>query len=73
MQKITNTKDIRQVITDEIGLLKDGNSNPARANAIGNLIGKLLYSVRLDIEVHRYVEKSKVKDLSTFVLTKEKK
>jgi len=64
MLKVKNTNDIRKIITEEIGLLKDDNSNPARANAIANLIAKLLYSVKLDIEVHRYVERSKTKDFS---------
>lgn len=63
--QIKNTKKIRGIIGEEIDLLRKGNSNPARANAIANLIGKLLNSVKLDIDVHRYVEKSKREDLTT--------
>lgn len=73
MLKVKNTNDIRKIITEEIGLLKDDNSNPARANAIANLIAKLLYSVKLDIEVHRYVERSKTKDFSVPLINQTEK
>ena len=67
MQKkeIENTENIRQVLTDEINAIRQGKSNPARGNAVANLIGKMLQSVKLDIEVHRYVSAKDVKTLST--------
>lgn len=57
--KIETMVDVRKAITDEINEIRLGNSNPAKGNAIANLIGKLLQSVKLDIEVHRYVSKEK--------------
>lgn len=62
--QIKNTDQIREVIIEEIQLIKKGDSNPARANAIANLIGKLLSSVKLDIEVHKYVAKASAVDLT---------
>lgn len=69
MQKkpIENTENIREVLTDEINAIRLGKSNPARGNAVANLIGKMLQSVKLDIEVHRYVSSGKkdIKGLNT--------
>jgi len=62
--QIKNTDNVRKVIVEEIDLIKKGESNPARANAIANLVGKLLNSVKLDIEVHKYVAKATAVDLS---------
>ena len=69
--QIKSTERVRKVIVEEIALLRKGESNPARANAISNLIGKLLNSVKLDIDVHRYVSKSKVKNLSIPLIDQE--
>lgn len=62
--EIKNTDQIRETIIEEIQLIKKGESNPARANAIANLIGKLLSSVKLDIEVHKYVARASAVDLT---------
>jgi len=51
--KMEGTEDVRKVITDEINQIRLGTSNPSRGNAVANLLGKLLQSVKLDIEVHR--------------------
>lgn len=56
--QVKNTEDVRKLIIEEIDLIKKGESNPARANAISNLVGKLLISVKVDIEAHRYVEQA---------------
>lgn len=63
--QIKNTENVRKVIADEIELVRKGDSNPARANAIANLIGKLLNSVKLDIEVHKYFAKASALKMST--------
>ena len=54
-----DTPSIREVINDEVNAIRIGRSNPAKGNAIANLIGKLIQTVRLDIEVHRYVSTGK--------------
>jgi hypothetical protein len=72
---IQNTEDVRRVLTDEINELRTGNSNPARANAVANLTGKMLSSVKLDIDVHRYVtsgKHQKIKSLKTQLIDTEK-
>lgn len=50
---IESTNDIRKVITEEIELVRAGKSTASRANAISNLIGKLIASVKLDIEYYK--------------------
>jgi len=56
--QVKNTEDVRKLLIEEIDLIKKGESNPARANAISNLVGKLLISVKVDIEAHRYIEQA---------------
>lgn len=52
-----NTNEVRHCLLEEIGSLRGGKSTPARANAVCNLVGKVLASAKLDIEYHRYVQK----------------
>ena len=65
--EMKGTEDLRKIIADEINQLRMGTSNPSRGNAVANLLGKLIQSVKLDIEVHRYVsnDKRQVKSLNT--------
>lgn len=65
--EMKGTEDLRKIIADEINQLRMGTSNPSRGNAVANLLGKLIQSVKLDIEVHRYVtnDKRSVKSLNT--------
>ena len=46
-----NINELYKILSDEIDLLKAGKSNPARANALSNLTGKIFSGVRLQIEV----------------------
>jgi len=66
-KEIKSTQDIREVLADEINAIRSGKSTPARGNAIANITGKMLQSVKVDIEVHRYVSSGKreVKELTT--------
>jgi len=74
LTQMKGTQDVRKVITEEVNALRTGKSIPARGNAIANLIGKLIQTVKLDIEVHRYVssDKRQVKYLNTELLDSEK-
>ena len=55
--KIATMDDLRQVILDEIEALDAKISTPAIANAKFNGIGKVLSTVKLEIEYSRYVKK----------------
>ena len=68
---IKNTDHIREVISEEIELVRAGKSNPQRANAISNLVKQLISSVRLDIEYYKYFKRKN--ELNTpLSLTEEK-
>lgn len=71
MKNVENTRDLRELLTDEIKLLREGKSNPGRSNAIANMVGKILSSVKLDLEVHKYVAKADAADLSVALLERK--
>ena len=70
---IENTDQVRSVLIEEIDLIKKGESNPSRANAVANLVGKILSSVKLDIEVQRYIGEGKAARMNTKLLAEKKK
>lgn len=70
---IQNTEDIRKILSEEILLIKAGKSTPSRANAISNLVAKILASAKLDIEFHRYVQKANARDISMALMSEGKK
>ena len=71
--EIENTESIRKTLAEEIELMRKGDSNPSRANAIANMVGKILASVRLDIEVHKYIAKADALNLTVSLVKKLKK
>ena len=49
--------DVRNVLISQIKKLDDKQTTPAVANAIFNGVGKILSTVKLEIEYSRYVKK----------------
>ncbi len=47
--------EIRVILSDEIAKVRDGESSPARANAVTNATGKILSSVKLEMEYFRLI------------------
>lgn len=45
--------DIRAVLSDEIARLRNGKSTPANASAVTNAAGKILSTVKLEMEYLR--------------------
>lgn len=54
---IENMNDVRGVLVNQIQKLDNKESTPAVANAIFNGIGKILSTVKLEVEYSRYVKK----------------
>lgn len=54
---IKNMDDLRGIIIDQIEKLQSKESTPAVANAIFNGVGKVLSTVKLEIEYSRYIRK----------------
>lgn len=64
MAKVTATENVktitrtgaglREAIFDEMDALRNGSSNPTRANAVAKLAGSIVETVRMEIEVQRF-------------------
>ncbi len=55
--EIADMNDVRSVLVSQIKKLDAKESTPAVANAIFNGIGKILSTVKLEVEYSRYVKK----------------
>jgi len=55
--ELNNMDDLRDVLITQIKKLDDKSTTPAVANAIFNGVGKILSTVKLEIEHSRYVRK----------------
>ena len=53
-----NMNEIRTMLCDEIEKIRTGNSTPANANAIANLTGKILSSIKLELEYAKLANKN---------------
>ena len=49
---------LRDAIFDEIDAVRNGTSNPTRANAIAKLATGIVETVRMEIEVQRHAQSS---------------
>lgn len=45
--------DLRGILSDEIRRLRDGETSAATANAVSNATGKILSSIKLEMEYQR--------------------
>lgn len=55
--KINNLSNLTDVFIDEINLLRAGSVTPSRVNAIANIGGKIMQTVKLAIEANKYIQK----------------
>jgi hypothetical protein len=65
-----NMNDIRQMLCDEIQKIRDGKTTPANVNAITNATGKILSTIKLELEYAK-LSNTKPKD-SGFIQLEEK-
>lgn len=56
---------LRDAIFDEIDAVRNGTSNPTRANAIAKLATGIVETVRMEIEVQKHVRNSPVRPEKT--------
>jgi hypothetical protein len=47
---------LRDAIFDEIDAMRNGESNPTRANAVAKLAAGIVDTVRMDIEVQKFAQ-----------------
>ena len=50
-------EEVRGILSDEIRRLRDGETSAANANAVSNATGKILSSVKLEMEYARLTGK----------------
>lgn len=55
---IRNSAGLREVLFDEIDMIRSGVSTPARANAVAKLTSGLIDTVRMDIEIQKHEKAS---------------
>lgn len=53
--EIKSINDLRSILADEIKRLRNGESTPAAVNAITNATGKILATVRLELDYSKLV------------------
>ena len=49
---------LRDAIFDEIDAIRNGSSNPTRANAVAKLAGSIVETVRMELDVQRYAHQT---------------
>lgn len=54
---MANINDIREVMWDELSKLRNGETSAANVNAICNAVGKMLSTVKLQMEYSRLMGK----------------
>lgn len=56
---VRTSAGLRDIIFDEIDSIRDGTSNPTRANAVAKLAAGVVETVRMEIEVQRHLKANK--------------
>ena len=49
---------LRDAIFDELDAIRNGSSNPTRANTVAKLAGSVVETVRMEMEVQRHLNSS---------------
>lgn len=57
IEKLKTVHDIRTVLAEEIVKLRNGSTTPANVNAIVNASGKILGTVKLEMEYNKLLGK----------------
>lgn len=54
---VRTSAGLRDALFDELDGLRQGTSNPAKANAIAKLAGQLIDTVKMEIDVQKHLAK----------------
>lgn len=58
MESINTVNDLRSILADEIKKIRDGTTTAANVNAITNATGKILSTIKLEIEYNKLLGKT---------------
>ena len=73
MENMKTIHDLRNVLADEISKLRNGDTTPAHVNAVTNATGKILSTVKLEIEYNKLIGNTPHIDFIDNVDNKSKK
>ena len=59
---VRTSAGLRDAIFDEIDSIRNGSSNPTRANAVAKLAAGVVETVRMELEVQRHLRSHKPTD-----------
>lgn len=59
---VRTSAGLRDAIFDEIDGIRNGSSNPTRANAVAKLAAGVVETVRMELEVQRHLRSHKAAD-----------
>ena len=65
MQGIKTINDLRTILAEEIGKIRTGETTAANVNAIVNATGKILTTVKMEIEYNKLMGKAPTIDFLT--------
>jgi hypothetical protein len=60
---VRTSAGLRDAIFDEIDSIRNGSSNPTRANAVAKLAAGVVETVRMELEVQRHLRSHKPSDV----------
>ena len=69
MQAVKNVNDLRTILAEEITKIRNGETTAANVNAIVNATGKILTTVKMEIEYNKLIGKTPTID---FIVTPKK-
>lgn len=53
-----NLTEVREILADEIRRIRAGDASPANVNAVTNAVGKILSTVKLEMDYYRLLGKT---------------
>lgn len=56
---IRTSSGLRDALFDELDALRNGSTNPAKANAVAKLADQVIATVKMELEVQRHIAKYK--------------
>lgn len=63
-QTVRTSAGLRDALFDELDNLRNGTSNPAKANAIAKLSDQVISTVKMELDVQKHIAKYKPAGLS---------
>jgi hypothetical protein len=54
---VRTSAGLRDALFDELDGLRNGSTNPARANAVAKLAGQVIDCVKMELDVQRHMQK----------------